>query len=90
LFRQIIFPFSEQEMALGRGFLPEEDSAPGIHPVLVLSHQFWQHHSKAIPQSLEKSVKVQGQLFSIVGVTSPEFIGTDPDSASCWIPLMMA
>src|SRR5262245_40095389 len=29
-------------MALGRGFLPEEERAPGAHPVAVLSHYFWE------------------------------------------------
>src|SRR5574341_355118 len=28
--------------ALGRGFLPEEDRTPGAHPVVVISHSFWQ------------------------------------------------
>jgi len=85
----IIFPFSEQRWRWGGAFLPEEDMHQEYTPVLVLSHQFWQHQFKGDPAIIGKSVKVQGQLFSIVGVTSPEFIGTDPDSASCWIPLMM-
>ena len=28
--------------ALGRFFAPDEDRTPGTHPVLVVSHAFWQ------------------------------------------------
>ena len=29
--------------AVGRTFLPDEDSSLGLHPVTVLSYGFWQH-----------------------------------------------
>jgi len=45
VFGQIIsanyFSMLGAEMALGRGFLPEEDRTPGTHPVVVLGHGFW-------------------------------------------------
>src|SRR5262245_62383315 len=29
------------KMALGRGFLPEEDQTPGAHQVVVIGHEIW-------------------------------------------------
>ncbi len=76
-------------MALGRGFLPEEERAPGTHPVAVLSHYFWEMAFKSDPQVIGKTVKLAGQSFVIVGVTAKDFIGTTPNRPACWLPLMM-
>src|SRR5215510_6057785 len=77
------------EMALGRGFLAEENRMPGTHPVAVLSHYFWQRHFKGDPQVIGKTLKLAGSPFTIIGVTAKEFIGTTPSAPACWIPLMM-
>ncbi|HEV2667420.1 MAG TPA: ABC transporter permease [Blastocatellia bacterium] len=77
------------EMALGRGFLAEENRTPGTHPVAVLSHYFWQRHFKGDPQVIGKTLKLAGSPFTIIGVTAKEFIGTTPSAPACWIPLMM-
>jgi predicted permease len=77
------------EMALGRGFLAEEDRTPGTHPVAVLSHYFWRLHFKSDPHVIGKNLKLAGQPFTIIGVTAKEFIGTTPSAPACWIPLMM-
>lgn len=77
------------EMALGRGFLPEEDRTPGTHPVIVLSYALWQRRYNSDAAILGKTIKVTGQPYSVVGVTAREFIGTEPDAPSFWIPLMM-
>jgi predicted permease len=77
------------EMALGRGFAPEEDRTPGTHPVVVLSHQWWQRHFNADPQIIGKTVRVAGAPFTIIGVAAQGFIGTEPDAPQFWTPLMM-
>ncbi len=76
-------------MALGRGFLPEEERAPGAHPVAVLSHYFWEQAFKSDPQVIGQTIRVSGQPFVIVGVTAKEFIGTELTRPVCWLPLMM-
>src|SRR5262245_37875194 len=40
--------------ALGRTFAPEEGRTPGAHPVVVLSHAFWQGHFGADPKADRK------------------------------------
>jgi putative ABC transport system permease protein len=77
------------EMALGRGFAPEEDRAPRTHPVLVLSHTCWTRHFNSDPNIVGKSVRLAGLRFTIVGVTAPGFIGVTPDAPQFWAPLMM-
>jgi macrolide transport system ATP-binding/permease protein len=76
-------------MALGRGFLPEEERAPGAHPVAVLSHYFWERAFKSDPQVIGRTIRLSGQPFVIVGVTAKEFGGTSLTRPVCWLPLMM-
>ena len=77
------------DMALGRGFLPEEERTPNTHPVAVLSHYFWELAFQSNPQVLGQTIRLAGQPFVIVGVTAKEFIGTTPNRPACWLPLMM-
>jgi len=77
------------EMVLGRGFLPEEESTPNTHPVAVLSHYFWEHRLNRDPQVIGRTIRLAGQLFTIVGVANQEFIGTEFVRPVCWVPLMM-
>jgi len=77
------------DMALGRGFLPEEERTPGTHPVAVLSHYFWERAFKSDPRVIGQTIRLAGQPFVIVGVTAKEFIGVTPNRPACWLPLMM-
>ncbi len=77
-------------MALGRGFLPEEERAPGASPVVVMSHYFWERSFKSDPQVIGQTIRLSGQPFVIVGVTAKEFIGTTPNRPAFWVPLMMS
>ena len=76
---------------VGRGFLPEEDRAPGEKPVCVLSYNFWKEHFPGDTAIAGKSVKINGHSFTVVGVAPRGFIGTllfgfVPD---IWVPVMM-
>src|SRR5262249_36527972 len=77
------------EMALGRGFAPEENQTPGTHPVLALSHDCWERRFHSDPNIIGKTVRVAGAPFTIIGVTAQGFIGTDPDTPQFYVPLMM-
>ncbi len=76
---------------LGRVFLPEENRDPGTHPVIVLSHQFWQRRFHSDPQALGQMLKVNDTAFTIVGIAPEEFIGTGVPATvpDFWTPLMM-
>src|SRR5215470_16112134 len=77
------------EMALGRGFAPDEEKTPGARPVLVLSHICWERRFNSDPQIVGKTVRLAGLPFTIIGVTARGFVGAEPNSPQFWIPLMM-
>lgn len=76
--------------AQGRTFLPEEDSTPGGHAVVVLSHGLWQRRFGADPGVLGRTLSLNGHPFTVIGVAPREFRGTNGLSASdFWVPLMV-
>jgi macrolide transport system ATP-binding/permease protein len=76
---------------IGRTFGPEEDRAPGANPVIVLSYAFWQREFQGDTQIPGRTMKVNGTLFTIVGVAPPEFTGTSviPQVPDFWAPVSM-
>jgi predicted permease len=77
-------------LALGRFFLPEEDRTPGAHPVVVISHKLWQRHFNSAPEVIGKTIALNGQRFTVVGVAPAGFNGTLTGlAAELWVPLMM-
>lgn len=78
-------------MSLGRGFLPEEGLTPGSHPVVVLSHGFWERYFGADVSVLGRSLTLNGTPFVVVGVTQPDFRGISPVETppDVYVPIMM-
>jgi predicted permease len=78
------------EFDLGRGFLPDEDDTPGTHPVVVLSYNFWTRRFGQDRSMVGKTVTMNRQAMTVVGVAPEGFIGTftlgNPDF---WAPTMM-
>jgi putative ABC transport system permease protein len=77
------------EAMLGRTFAPEEDRTPGAYPVVVLSHAFWKRHFNSDPTTVGKTVKLNGIPFTVVGIASKDFVGTEPQIPDLWVPMMM-
>jgi putative ABC transport system permease protein len=76
--------------ALGRTFLPEEDAAPGAHPVLVLSHALWQRRFGGEPRVVGRVIQLNRRGFTVVGVAQAGFNGTSVLApAGYWVPLAM-
>ena len=76
---------------LGRGFLPEEDLTPNAHPVTVISHPLWQRRFNADPDIVGKTVYLNGQPFTVIGVMPESFLGSIFYLRhSFWTPSMMA
>ena len=62
--------------ATGRLFGSEIDEPVGGHPVVVLSHDFWQSELDGSPDAVGDVLVVNGQPLTIVGVTQAGFRGT--------------
>jgi predicted permease len=77
------------DTAMGRTFGPEEDSAPGSHPVVVLSESFWERRFARSRATVGSSILLNGHPFTVVGVVGRHFVGTDPETPEAWVPLMM-
>ncbi len=58
---------------LGRT-LAEQDR----EPLAVISHRYWQRRFGGDPNVVGRALEMQGRSFTIVGVTPPEFFGTQP------------
>ncbi|MDQ2777252.1 MAG: ABC transporter permease, partial [Acidobacteriota bacterium] len=75
---------------LGRFFHPADDDQPNAHPVAVFSYGFWQQHFHSDPTIVNKSVKLNGLTYTVLGVAPKEFNGTElivkPD---VWVPMSM-
>jgi predicted permease len=75
---------------LGRTLLPSDDTAPGQHPVAVISDGVWKRVFGSDPRVVGRRVTINGQPMTIVGVTEPEFQGTVVSQAmGLWVPVMM-
>jgi predicted permease len=76
--------------ALGRAFLPEEDGAPGAHPVVVLSHGLWRQRFGADPGLIGRTVRIDSYQFTVIGVAPPGFRGTTTLGApALWVAMAM-
>jgi predicted permease len=74
----------------GRFFGPAEDAVPEADPVIVVTHLFWQERFGASPETIGRTVSLNGHPFTIIGVAGPHFFGTRPGfGPDAWAPLMM-
>lgn len=75
---------------LGRLLEPDDDRTPGAHPVAVISYLFWSSALGADRGVVGKRILVNGNPFTIVGVSGPEYSGLDLNVApQIRVPVMM-
>ncbi|MGH9854404.1 MAG: ABC transporter permease, partial [Blastocatellia bacterium] len=74
----------------GRTFLPEEDQTPGAHPVVVIGHELWRRRFGADPALIGKTITINHQALTVIGVAPPQYTGMIRGIATeLWIPVMM-
>ncbi|MDE3136809.1 MAG: ABC transporter permease, partial [Acidobacteriota bacterium] len=75
---------------VGRSFLPDEDQAPGAHPVVILSYALWNRQFGAEPKIIGRTIQVNQQDYSVVGVAPRQFQNLPGfGSPDLWIPIAM-
>jgi putative ABC transport system permease protein len=72
---------------LGRG-LGDSDFQQGAAPVVVISYGFWQRHLASDAGIVGKTLVLNGEKFTVVGVAPQE--GEYPTGAQIWGPLDLA
>ena len=82
-----VFSLLGVQPALGRTFAPEEDQL-GRHRVVVLSDKLWQRRFNRDPSVLNRSITLNGESFTVVGVMPQGFFFPVRDS-EMWIPWAM-
>jgi putative ABC transport system permease protein len=70
--------------AQGRGFTTEEEQ-PGKDKVVILSHGLWRRRFGGDPGILNKTVSLNGEQNTVIGVMPPGF--QFPSKAELWAPL---
>lgn len=78
------FPLLGGRAQLGRVFLAEE-FRPGTGRVVVLSHKLWQERFGADAGVIGRTIKLDDQNYTVVGVMPPSFLY--PFSSVLWTPL---
>lgn len=75
---------------VGRGFLPEEDQAPGRDAVAVISSGMWQREYNGTNDVLGRTIRINSKEFTIVGV-APEAVDsiTGFGKPEVYLPRMM-
>ena len=84
------FPVLGVRPALGRLFGLEDDRTIGAHPLVVLSHAYWQTQLGGDRSVVGQTMLVNGQSMTIVGVAAAGFEGTALGSRpDVFVPLTM-
>ena len=75
---------------LGRTLQPGDEVAPGQHPVVMLSDGIWRRKFGADPAIVGKTIHVNRNQLTVVGVAPPQFQGTIVSLVNdLYIPVMM-
>ena len=84
------FAVLEGDMSAGRGFNAADCREAGGVPIAVISNAFWRIHFGADPAALGKTLSLNKNIFTIVGIAAKDFSGAEMQIPDVWIPLSMA
>ena len=69
------FPTLGIEAVVGRTLLPEDDVAPGAHPVVMLGHGHWLKAFGGDPGVVGREARIGGRPYTIIGVAPADYEG---------------
>jgi putative ABC transport system permease protein len=73
-------------LALGRPFDPNEERPGADARLAIISHRLWQQRG-ADPAIIGRTVRINGDPFTVVGVAAEGFTGTGIPGPEVWLPL---
>src|SRR5205085_7324575 len=80
-----LFPTLGVGVAQGRAFAREEEQY-GKHRVAILSDELWRRRFGAVARPSGQTLKLNGELFAVVGVAPRSFQFPD-QTVKLWVPL---
>lgn len=76
-------------MLSGRALAEFDARSPGSDPVAVLSYRAWTRLYDSDPAAVGRTIRLNDQTFTIVGITQEEFLGLNDTPPDAWVPLTM-
>jgi predicted permease len=76
--------------AIGRLLRPDDAEAPGVPPIIVLSHDTWRSSFGGDSSILGQIVPINGISLRVVGVARKGFGGVETAPLQFWAPITMA
>jgi macrolide transport system ATP-binding/permease protein len=83
------FPVLGADAAMGRTFAADDCRTPGACPLAVLNYGFWQRRFGGDEKIIGKTLLLNRQPFTIIGVAAADFHGTEMVAPDVWVPLTM-
>lgn len=80
------FRIFDRPLAVGRAFTLDEERIGSDSRVAIISYPLWQQRGGAAGV-LGESVRVNGETFTVIGVTAKGFTGTAIPGPDLWLPL---
>ena len=78
------------EPQLGRAIQPEDDVARGGHPVVMLSHGYWQRAFGGDPDVVGRTLEIGRRRYTIIGVAPADYRGGLPAvTPAFYVPMAM-
>ena len=76
--------------AIGRTFTQQDDVQVNGHPLVILSYAFWQKRFGGDPSILNRSVRINAQPMTVIGVAQRGFQGVEVGNAiDIFVPMAM-
>ena len=83
------FPLLGVRAARGRFFLPDEDDTVRPAHVVVISDAFWRAHYASDPDVIGKTIDIDNNSMTIVGVAPRGFTGVELGRVDLWVPMSL-
>ncbi|MDP2321533.1 MAG: ADOP family duplicated permease [Acidobacteriota bacterium] len=92
---RVSYATGELFAAMGQGAvsgrtLQSGDDRPGAQPVVMLSHRYWQEEYGGREAALGATMQIGRDVFTVVGVLTPEMEFANLAEIDVWLPLVVA
>lgn len=72
---------------LGRGLVDDDDRVPDGAAVAIVSYGLWKQQFGGDTSTIGRTLRLQGKMFTIVGVAPRAFAGIDRQKTDVWLPI---